>query len=149
VNSPNINLLAVDRYLPALEVAKFNARQHHVVDRIQFIQSDLLSATSTQFDLICANLPYIPSKTLAQLAVARHEPLSALDGGPDGLRLIAALLTQAKNRVNPGGLILLEIESTQGLSAHALAQSQFVDADIQVLPDLAGHPRLLTIQTRN
>jgi len=149
VNSPNINLLAVDSSLPALEVAKFNARHHQVVDRIQFIQSDLLSAICTKFDLICANLPYIPSKTLAQLAVARHEPLSALDGGPDGLRLIAALLTQAKNQVKPGGLILLEIESTQGISALALAQSQFLDADIQVLPDLAGHPRLLTIQTRD
>ena len=92
VNSPNINLLAVDLSLPALEVAKFNAQQHQVVDRIQFIQSDLLSATSSKFDLICANLPYIPTTTLSQLAVAGHEPLSALDGGVDGLRLIEPLL---------------------------------------------------------
>ena len=147
VNAPCTKVLALDRSYQALAVAKFNSNQHKVVDRIQFVQSDLLSAISTRFDLICANLPYISTATLSQLDVARHEPLIALDGGLDGLRQVESLLVQARKRITPGGLILLEIESTQGKSALALAQSQFSGSLIQVHPDLAGHPRLLSVQT--
>jgi release factor glutamine methyltransferase len=147
VNASRIKVLALDRSFQALEVAKFNSNYHKVIDRILFVQSDLLSSISTRFDLICANLPYIPTATLTQLAVVLHEPLLALDGGVNGLSLIETLLVQARHLITPGGLVSLEIESSQEEIALALAQSQFSDSLIQVHPDLAGLPRLLTVQT--
>lgn len=148
VNCPNLHLLATDLSPAALEVARHNAQTHRVADRITFLETDLLPPTfqPSPFTLLCANLPYIPTSTLHTLAVYGREPTLALDGGPDGLTLIERLLAQAATRLAPGGLMLLEIEATQGESAPALARQHFPTADIQVQPDLAGHPRLLCIQ---
>jgi len=109
-------------------------------------QSDLLTGVTCRYDLICANLPYIPSKTVVKLPAARHEPRLALDGGADGLRLINMLLNQAASNLLPGGLILLEIETSQGDSARVLARQYFPEAEISLHLDLAGHPRLVSIQ---
>jgi release factor glutamine methyltransferase len=144
---PDLKLTAADISQDALQVARSNARRHEVQDRIEFVQSDLLTEVDGEFDLLCANLPYIPSETLRQLDVYLREPTLALDGGPDGLTLIGTLLTQAADRLIPGGLVLLEIESGHGISARKLAQQFFPQARIEVKPDLAGHPRLLSIQT--
>ena len=103
-------------------------------------------STEGHFDLICANLPYIPSVKLAQLEVARHEPALALDGGIDGLRLVELLLVQAASRMAPEGMLLMEIEHEQGKAAVELARRHFRNASIQVLADLAGLPRLLKIE---
>ena len=84
---------------------------------------------------------------LADLRVAQHEPILALDGGSDGLDLIHTLLTQASGCLAPGGLILLEIEAEQPDSALSLAQRCFPLAQSAVHTDLAGLPRLLSIQT--
>ncbi len=116
-------------------------------ERIHWLQSDLLSAVSARVDLLCANLPYIPTHKLAGLRVAQHEPILALDGGSDGLNLIHTLLTQASGCLAPGGLILLEIEAEQPDSALSLAQRCFPLAQAAVHTDLAGLPRLLSIQT--
>ena len=146
LNNPVFQVLASDLSFSALQVAKSNLQKHQVADRIQLIQTNLLPITAFHFDLICANLPYIPSQILSELEVARNEPLTALDGGPDGLHLITSLLVQARQQVQPNGLLLLEIESSQGDTATTLAKSVFPRAQIQVMPDLAGHPRLLEIQ---
>jgi release factor glutamine methyltransferase len=168
VNLPHLFLLATDIFTTALQVAQANARKHGVADRIQFIQSDLLFsltptplalgeepekkenlqlATFQPFDLLVANLPYIPTATLKTLAVYGKEPILALDGGPDGLVLIGRLLRDAPRYLTPGGLILLEIESSQGAAAHQLAHQVFPQAEIRILPDLSGKDRLLRIQT--
>lgn len=144
---PDLHLTAGDISSEALSVARGNAHRHAVDVQINFILSDLLSGLETDFDLLCANLPYIPSETLRQLDVYLREPTLALDGGPDGLTLIRTLLAQASGRLRPGGLALLEIEASHGHSAAKLAQQFFPQAGIKVMPDLAGHPRLLSIQT--
>jgi release factor glutamine methyltransferase len=97
--------------------------------------------------LICANLPYIPSGRLADLDVAKREPVLALDGGPDGLALIRRLLAQAPARLAPGGLLLAEVDDTHAHSAPQLAASHFPAAVIELRRDLAGKPRLLVLQT--
>ena len=101
---------------------------------------------SARFDCICANLPYIPTKTLSSLPVKNYEPLSALDGGDDGLRFIEPLLYQSQKVIKPDGLILLEIESTLSQSVFDLAAIVFPDASIKIHNDLAGLPRLVQIQ---
>ncbi len=142
-----LSVTAIDISEAALALARRNAERHAVESQVAFAQGDLLAALPAPVHLLCANLPYIPTATLDTLPVAQFEPRLALDGGPDGLRLIARLLADAPAKLTPGGLALLEIEAGQGESAPALARQFFPQAAIEVLPDLAGHPRLLVVQT--
>lgn len=95
---------------------------------------------------MCANLPYIPSRTLAGLAVYGREPTLALDGGPDGLALIRRLLQAGPRLLAPGGCMLLEIEASQGEAALELARRSMPASDPQLLQDLAGLDRLLVLE---
>lgn len=142
---PDLHVTAVDVSFQALRVAKINLTAHGVLPRCTLVQSDLLTACRGPFDLICANLPYIPSGTLADLDVAGSEPALALDGGPDGLRLIERLLADAPRLLAPGGLMLLEIEATQGESVPALSRGYFPAAAVDLHLDLAGLPRLVSV----
>lgn len=142
----DIHIVATDNSGEALVVCEQNARKHGVSERVKVSQSDLLQGVSGKFDLICANLPYIPSSRLQRLAVYGREPGAALDGGPDGLGLIRRLLAQAPAHMAPGGLLLLEIDASQEESAADLARQYFPDAGITLEPDLAGLPRLLRIE---
>ncbi len=114
---------------------------------VSCLQADLLPPAMKPFDLICANLPYIPSATLKSLAVGRWEPGLALDGGPDGLDLVRRLLDLAPAALAPGGRMLLEIEATQGAAALELARLAFPQAGAALIQDLAGRDRLICIQT--
>jgi len=150
-NIPDVKVVATDISLPALEVAKRNAHRQSVVKHIDFIHCNLLPPhpgplpTESLFDLICANLPYIPTKTLQKLAVYGREPTLALDGGADGLNIVRRLLEIAPEWMAPNGLILLEIEASQGMSAVSLAYDAFDSAEIHLHQDLAGHDRLVEI----
>lgn len=144
---PDVVITATDVSLPALRTARMNALRHAVAARVHFIQAALLSGLHAPFDLVCANLPYIPSRKLSHLRVVRHEPRLALDGGIDGLTHIRALLEDAPRWLAPGGLLLLEIESGQGMTAPALAHQYLPQSRTRVLLDLAGLPRLLVIQS--
>jgi len=150
---PNANILATDISVQALEVAKSNAEKHHVIDSIKFIECDLLPDQShtknhkSEIDLLCANLPYIPTQTLHQLPVFNREPTLALDGGPDGFELIRKLLEIAPAWLAPHAVLLLEIEATLGQPAIQLAKEKFPDAMIDLHQDLTGRDRLIQIQT--
>lgn len=142
---PDLCILAVDRSWDALQVARRNAALNEVTQQITFLQGDLLSAAAGPFNLVCANLPYIPSHTLPTLPVAEFEPHLALDGGPDGLDAIRALLADAPRWLAPGGLLLLEMQFDQDKAVTALAQACVPGAQITVHADLAGLPRLAEI----
>lgn len=142
----DLKMTAVDIEPLAVEVTTQNAHLYGTSDRVLVNQGNLLNGDSSKYDLICANLPYIPSATVDELPAARHEPRLALDGGPDGLDLINALLEQTQSRLNPDGLVLLEIESSQGETAQQAARRFFPLANIILKFDLAGHPRLVAIQ---
>lgn len=147
VNIPDLQVSTTDISPEAVTIAQKNAGAHQVETRVTVQESDLLKGLSGPIDLICANLPYIPSADLRQIKVFHTEPTIALDGGEVGLEIIARLLVQAVPLLSPGGLILLEIGAGQGEAAKALATDQFPFASIQVKPDLSGHDRLLVIQT--
>jgi release factor glutamine methyltransferase len=155
MNVPDAHILATDLSLNALEVARRNALKFDVIDRIDFVQCDLLPyhidplPTERHFDLICANLPYIPTDTLHRLPVFGREPTLALDGGADGLDLIRRLLSIGPNWLAPNGMILLEIEATRGIQALNLACDLFSEGIIHLHQDLAGQDRLLEIIPTN
>lgn len=145
-HQPDLHLLAVDISLPALQTAAANAERHKVSPQIDFLQNDLTKGIGGHFDLICANLPYIPSEKLRSLPVYGREPELALDGGPDGLDLIRRLISHAPGNLTPGGLLLMEIEATQGEAVLDLARQAFPNSYPRVMVDLAGLDRLLIVE---
>jgi release factor glutamine methyltransferase len=149
VHNQDLQVIASDISPAALELAHTNALKHEVRGRVTCLQADLLAyhIPHARFDMICANLPYIPTRTLAQLDILGREPTLALDGGADGLELIRRLLPQAVDSLTPGGLLLLEIEANCGVAAQKLAREFFPEAQIELLTDLAGHDRLIRIET--
>lgn len=142
---PTAIVLGVDLSMAALRVAQHNAL-HLGQSRVRFLQADLLTPFSAQFDLICANLPYIPSQTLATLAVSSWEPRLALDGGESGLEAIQRLLDQAQSRLAPNGVILLETDSTLGSETLLAAQKAYPHAHHRLIQDLAGLDRIVEIR---
>lgn len=117
---PASRRFAVDQSAGALEVARANAARHDVA--VEFLQGDLLEPLRAHgpFDLLAANLPYIPSAQLAGLPPeVRAEPAAALDGGPDGLELVRRLIAAAPALLARGGALVLEIGAGQ---AHATAE---------------------------
>lgn len=155
VHLPAAHFLATEISPAALVVARRNAQKHGVAERIRFEQADLLDDLTIEglhpppFDVLTANLPYIPTETLRALEIYGREPTLALDGGADGLQLIRRLLAQIAERRFPVRLILLEIEYRQGAAVAALARQHFPAAKIQIKKDLAGHDRLAVILLSN
>jgi release factor glutamine methyltransferase len=146
---PDAHVWALDISAAALDVARQNAARYGMLERIEFVSGDLLApllSRGQQADLIAANLPYISSDELDTLAVTRHEPRLALDGGPDGLDLIRRLLDQAPGVLGAGGLLLLEIGAGQGEQVRALAEAAFLGAQVQITPDYAGHERVVSVK---
>ena len=144
----NLKLIASDCSWQALQVARQNAARLCVSEQIQFILEDLLSAAESPLDLVCANLPYIPQSLLKRLPVSRYEPHLALDGGPDGLALIRALIADSPRWLAPEGLLILEMQFDQGEAIKALAGRFLPHAQVEIIPDLAGLPRVAAIQAR-
>ena len=142
---PCASIVALDISRKALRVAHKNAHQHQQ-SHICFVQSDLLAPISARFDMICANLPYIPSKTLESLPITKWEPRLALDGGQSGLDLIRRLLRQAASRLSSTGIILLVTEASLGQATLAAAQEVFPNSQCHLIQDLAGHDRIVEIQ---
>ncbi|MCW5878906.1 MAG: peptide chain release factor N(5)-glutamine methyltransferase [Anaerolineales bacterium] len=144
---PDLQAWAGDISPEALAVAAANVARHGLGGRVRCIASDLMAALPGPYDLISANLPYIPEARLPELAVSRWEPALALGGGPDGLRLIEPFLQQAQARLLPGGLLLAEIDASLEAAVLALAGGLWPVAAVEVRPDLTGRPRLLVVQT--
>lgn len=118
---PTSRVSACDLSPDALALAHENASRHQLGERMAFFSSDLLEAAAETFAVIVANLPYIPSSDIPNLSrEVQSDPLSALDGGPDGLALVKRLITEAKSRLAPGGLLALEIGHDQAERVMAL-----------------------------
>jgi len=139
---PGTKVTATDISPEALALAKENAALLGV-DRIDFHEADLMPPGHETFDLITANLPYIPSSEIASLSrEVRHDPILALDGGADGLDLIRRLAPLAFSRLNAGGRLLLEIGINQSKAVtECLAGHNY--RDIVALPDYQGIPRFI------
>jgi release factor glutamine methyltransferase len=152
MNVQGVRILATDISLPALKVAHHNALKFDVAKQIDFVQCDLLPqhinslSTDQHFDLICANLPYIPTEKLNSLPIYGREPTIALDGGADGLDPFRNFFKIVPEWMASGGRILLEIEATRGMAVLSLAYDAFFSAAIHLHQDLTGHDRLLEIQ---
>ena len=138
---PDSEVHAVDISNDALSLAKENAEINNL--EVNFYQSDLLSNVETlDFDLIVANLPYIPTSTLSTLnkEVIDHEPLIALDGGEDGRLYIDKLLNDLKNIDSKELVLVLEVDTSHAESL----LSSFTDwEDVKLEKDLVERDRYI------
>jgi release factor glutamine methyltransferase len=151
---PQARVHAVDISEAALAIARSNADQCGLSDRIQFYQGAWFAPLdSLQHILsgVVTNPPYIPSAILPELQpeVSRHEPWTALDGGSDGLDCIRYLITDASEYLKPGGIWLTEIMADQADTVIKLLQANGNYQDIQVHTDLAGIERFVLAYRRN
>jgi len=95
----------------AMAVAKFNVASHHLAKRVKLHHSDVFDAVPpVKYDLILSNPPYVPSRELRGLPEEfKREPAMALDGGRDGLDIIRKIFRQARERLQPHGIVVLEV----------------------------------------
>lgn len=139
---PAARVAAVDVSPDALALARENAAKLGLAERVEFAASDLLAdAPAGPWDLVAANLPYIPAGEIAGLArEVRHDPALALDGGPEGLTLIERLIETALPVLKPGGRLALEIGHGQAAQIiNLLLEGDY--ADIRAEKDYQGVER--------
>lgn len=146
VNFPGHLYTASDISLPALKIARQNASKHGMEASLHFMQADLIPPLDLEIDLLCANLPYIPTNRLPTLKVTQWEPEMSLDGGPDGLDHIRKLLLSSRGRLSPVAGVLLEIDNSHASAAVSFAREIYPMSVTQVIKDLSGQDRLLSIQ---
>jgi release factor glutamine methyltransferase len=142
----DLSAIAVDLSSEALDMARFNASRHSVIERFETRQGSWFDPVKPdeRFDLIVSNPPYIESAAIETLMVEvrDHDPRLALDGGPDGLRPYRAIARDAAAHLTPDGVLLLEIGTGQGKDVTGiLAASGF--NRIEVGHDLGGHERMV------
>lgn len=140
---PAAEVHAIDLSPDALALARENAERLGLSHRIQFKESDLMTYVTHVYDLIVANLPYVPSAERAALSrEVLCDPEMALFGGEAGDEMIRKLIAQAGEHLAPGGLLALEIGIGQADAlAAALAAANY--HDISQRHDSAGVTRFL------
>jgi release factor glutamine methyltransferase len=144
----DVQLVASDVSEDALQLARENAVAHAVGDRIDFRAADLIPGDELlPWDVVAANLPYVRSDAVPELPkAASFEPALALDGGPDGLRIIARLLDQLAGALAREGVALLEIGGDQGQAMRDLAAERLPDWSCELEADLGGLPRVAVLR---
>lgn len=141
--SPSSLVYAVDIEQAALRVTRQNALAHGVGKRVKPVRADLLRGLVGPFDLICANLPYIPSDELGDLQVVEREPRRALDGGVDGLEVVRRFIAMIPSKVSSSASVFVEIGAEQAQPLMDWIGQSFESVHVDVARDLAGRQRLL------
>lgn len=143
---PEGKYLALDVSEEALGLARENAAALGVAARIAFERAELADAVEPEHtDAIVANLPYIPTATYETLPahILKHEPRSALDGGPDGLAVIEQLVQDAAIALRAGGFLFLEIGHDQAPRVTEFLQDAGFE-DVAVKQDLGHRDRVVS-----
>ena len=125
---PEAHVDAIDISPEALAVARANRGDYRLEARLRLIESDLFASLgSAPYDLIISNPPYVDAEAMAALPDEyRHEPSLALAGGNDGLDLVHRIFAGAKARLNPGGLLVVEIGHNRAVLEAAYPDTGFI-----------------------
>jgi release factor glutamine methyltransferase len=144
--SPQAVIHASDISVPALEVARENAKRLHFSERVQFHHSDLFQNLPSDLvvDLIVSNPPYIPTAEIELLApeVRQFDPLLALDGGADGLDFFRLFAKKAQFLLSEHGRLMLEFGDGQAPALVTLFEGMDWSS-IEIAKDYTGRARIL------
>lgn len=137
--------IGVDRAEGAARAARDNLERAGLGGRAAVMVGDWAEALRDGFDLVVSNPPYIPAGEIASLAaeVRRHDPMLALDGGPDGLAAYRAIARALPCLLVPGGVAVLELGIGQEADVSALLAAAGLSCDGPARRDLGGIPRAL------
>jgi release factor glutamine methyltransferase len=117
------------------------------------LQSDLLSALKPQafFDLLVANLPYVPRKMWETLPrdIKDFEPKEAFWGGENGLDLIRPLIKQAHNYLKEAGWVLLEVGDGQAQKVAVLFEETGAYDRVETIKDFSGVERVVRARRKS
>lgn len=136
---PNINITASDISEDALKIAKRNAEIHKV--KLDFVISDALQNIQNNFQMIVTNPPYVKSSFIEDDLSLAYEPRRALDGGKSGLEVIKKILKEAKEKIDTGGLIIMEHGFDQDEDVKSIAKKYNFDCLCNI-KDINDHPRV-------
>lgn len=147
---PGARGVGVDVSIDALAIARRNAVRLGLETRADWLHSDWLAAVDGRFDIIVSNPPYIARSEIAGLEpeVRLHDPISALDGGADGLDPYRKLVPACEAHIAAGGWLIFEIGSAQSDEVLSLGQTPIVGqwVDKRLWQDLAGKPRCVAMR---
>jgi release factor glutamine methyltransferase len=151
----SLKITASDVSEKALAVAERNASRLGVKGQIKFVASDVFDGFKTGFagpkwDVIISNPPYIKSPVLPTLQreIYEHEPMTALDGGEDGLDVYRRLISGAPSFLRKTGAVFFEIGYDQAHEVTALFRENGSYVRIAVTPDIAGHDRIISARMK-
>lgn len=136
----NAEVWASDVSRAALDVAARNVARLDVVDRVHLEQGDLLAPLAGEFDIVCANLPYVGAGTRLPAEVAA-QPAGALYAAHGGAALVTRLLDEAPGRMHSGGRLLAELDPSIVDVVSEIAARNF--AGHRLHRDLGGHDRVI------
>lgn len=145
--NPSLRALAVDVSDAAIEVARRNAEANGVLDRIEFLTSDVYASIPPgQFDMILSNPPYVSTEEMPLLDrdARDFEPRLALDGGKEGIEILRRVIQGASDRLRPGGKLILEIGASQEGKIRSLIEAEPGLSFCRIVKDLAGRPRVVS-----
>jgi release factor glutamine methyltransferase len=150
--APQYQVIAIDQSAAAAEVAKKNAQDLGVADRVDVVVGDLLSgvAADQKLTALAANLPYVSQAEFEQLdkTVKDFEPASALVAGQTGTEVIAKFIPQAAEHLISGGLLALEVSPMIAGQVAALLDSDGRFQPATITKDLAGHQRVVAAKRK-
>jgi len=151
-NIDNCHVTAIDSSTACLAVARRNAERHHVAERIELVESDLLTdlPADRRFDFVVSNPPYVSEAEFADLPVdvRDFEPRLALVAGPTGTEVIERLIDQAADRLEHGGRLIFEISPMIEARTRELLESSGQFERIEVTHDLAALARVVLASRR-
>ncbi|HOX40708.1 MAG TPA: peptide chain release factor N(5)-glutamine methyltransferase [bacterium] len=146
----NLKYYATDISKKTLYVAKKNEKHHDIQPLIRFYHSDLFSNSRLpkKFDIIIANLPYVPLDTRYSIPdTLKFEPKNAIFAQDNGTAIIKRFLAEAKHHLEPDGIILIELDPRNASVLLDFAKHQYPKSKIELSKDLAGFDRYISIST--
>ena len=141
---PNCRIVAIDKSLKAIKVARKNAEIHQVGKKVNFLNIDIDKYLGNKYDLIVSNPPYIKNSELLSLDrdVRLYEPKIALSGGFSGLETFFKIINKCKKLLKKNGTLVLEIGERQGIELKKNLESNEFN-QIKIYKDLSGKDRCL------
>ena len=138
-------ITAVDISKKALNVAKLNAKNNEVENKITFVESDLFNNIKKEkYDIIVSNPPYIKKEVLKSLdKEVQKEPKLALDGGYDGLDFYRKIINKAEEYLKFNGYLCFEIGYDQKEDVEDLLKNEEKYTNIQCIKDLCDNDRVI------